>query len=320
MSVTSRRQLSRDIESFLVFKRALGHPYRRGALMLRSFERYVSEHSEGQRTVELERMLRGWLSRLAGRKPVTITVELGVVRQLCLFRRRRDPHAFVPGRDWAPQPAVSEFLPHVFSPEEVRILLQKADAICRHPIRTATLRTLLLILYCTGLRLGEAVRLEVGDVDLDQKCFLIRESKGKTRLVPFRDDLAVVLREYLRARARVVGSFDTGPFLVRPEGRALSVPAASYAIRRLLRRCALKPPRGRTGPRPYDLRHTFAVHRLTQWYHAGVDIHARLPWLSAYMGHNDILGTEVYLHATPELIALAGERFARRFRSAGGSA
>ena len=99
-------------------------------------------------------------------------------------------------------------------------------------------------------------------------------------------------------------------------GDALPVGAASGAIRQLLRKLGLKPLRGRIGPRPYDLRHAFAVHRLTDWYRQGVDIHARLPWLSAYMGHDDVLGTEVYLTATAELMHLASERFEARFRNA----
>ena len=84
----------------------------------------------------------------------------------------------------------------------------------------------------------------------------------------------------------------------------------------LLRKEGLKPARGRVGPRPYDFRHAFAVHRLTDWYHAGVDIQARLPLLSAYMGHVNVLGTEVYLHATPELLRLASDRFNDRWKTA----
>src|ERR1700687_4996892 len=75
-----------------------------------------------------------------------------------------------------------------------------------------------------------------------------------------------------------------------------------------------KPDRGRIGPRPYDLRHAFAVRRLSRWYGEGVDLHARLPWLSAYMGHVDIIGTESYLHTTPELLDLAGNRLRRRYK------
>ena len=108
-----------------------------------------------------------------------------------------------------------------------------------------------------------------------------------------------------------------GPLLVRSDGRGLSPSTTGAWIARLFRRMGLKPPSGRRGPRPYDLRHAYAVHRLTAWYRAGVDIHTRLPWLSTYMGHDDLLGTEAYLTATPELIALASHRFARRFRTAG---
>ena len=88
-------------------------------------------------------------------------------------------------------------------------------------------------------------------------------------------------------------------------------------MRRLLRRAGLKPPQGRVGPRPYDFRATFAVHRLTRWHKRRVDLAARLPWLSAYMGHVDLLGTEVYLTATPELLALAGRRLRARLDAAG---
>ncbi len=88
--------------------------------------------------------------------------------------------------------------------------------------------------------------------------------------------------------------------------------AAWLPVTRILRHLGLKRSRGRIGPRPYDLRHAFAVHRLTAWYREGVDIHARLPWLSAYMGHVNVLGTETYLHATPELLQFASDRFARR--------
>jgi integrase len=315
--MTSIRQLEADIKSFLAFKRALGHPYRRGAYTLRSFERYVRENVANPHHVSIEPMLRGWLARVPNRKPVTVTVDLGVIRQFCRFRRRSDPQAFVPGRDWAPQATESDFLPYIFTPQEMRLLIARAPSVCRHPLRSATLRTLIIVLYCTGLRLGEAVRLQIMDLDLAKRSFLIRESKGKTRHVPFRDDLAVILREYLLARAEVASRPDAGPLFVRPGGESMPVKVASDAIRRLLRRCGLKPTSGRTGPRPYDLRHTFAVHRLTQWYQTGVNIHARLPWLSAYMGHDDLLGTEVYLTATPELLALAGNRFERRFQGVG---
>jgi integrase len=143
----------------------------------------------------------------------------------------------------------------------------------------------------------------------------IRTSKGRARLVPFRSDLAREFRRYWPQRLGILRAKGRGPdeaLFIGLYGRPVTLKGASEAVRRLLRQLGLKGARGRIGPRPYDLRHAFAVHRLTAWYRDGVDIHARLPWLSAYMGHVNVLGTEVYLHATPQLLKIASDRFAKR--------
>ena len=95
--------------------------------------------------------------------------------------------------------------------------------------------------------------------------------------------------------------------------RNLSVTAAGNTLRGLFKLAGLKPARGRFGPRPYDFRHAFAVHRLSRWYRQGVDLHARLPWLSTYMGHVNIVGTETYLKVTPDLLDFVGNRLRRRY-------
>ena len=303
--------LARDIEGFLAFKRALGYGYKRGEATLRSFERFAHEHTAptGRSKIALAPTLEAFLSRAEGRKAVSAANELGALRQLCVYRRRRDPHGYVPEHGWAPQ-TDSVYVPYIFSREEIRRLLDAADLHRGRNISGPMLRTLLLVLYCTGLRFGEAVRLRLSDVDLHRCTCHIRESKGRTRLVPFGWDLAREINAYLGERDTASAGVDA--LFVRKSGSALTVRSASDAVRRLLRQLGLKPAVGRLGPRPYDFRHAYAVHRLTEWYHEGVDIHARLPWLSAYMGHVNVLGTEVYLHATPELLQLASDRFADR--------
>jgi len=159
--------------------------------------------------------------------------------------------------------------------------------------------------------------LRLRDVDLEENLFIVRESKGKTRFVPFGEDLHRELLVYLRERESVADAAPDCAFLVQPDGRPYLVKTASDTVRRLLRRLGFKPAHGRVGPRPYDLRHTFAVHRLTRWYRDGVDLHTRLPLLSAYMGHDNLLGTEVYLRATPDLMALTAKRFEGRVQAAG---
>jgi integrase len=304
-------QLARDAQDFLRFKRALGFSYHRAAFVLASFVRFVAHHWGDDGAVALDEAVRRWTARRTGCKAVTVGNEFGVIRQLCLYRRRRDPAGYVPEHALAPVKE-SVFLPYIFTPDEVRRLLAAAATHNDRSMGSTMLRTLVLVLYCTGLRLGEAVRMGTADVDLEHGTLLIQHSKGRTRLLPIRDDLVAELRRYIEERRRLVGRDerpDPGAFLLRNDGSPLTVGAASGILRRLLRELGLKPPHGRTGARPYELRHAFAVHRLTAWALAGIDIHAKLPWLSAYLGHQNVLGTEVYLKATPQLLALASRRF-----------
>jgi integrase/recombinase XerD len=302
--------LARDAAQFLAFKRAMGMGYRRAEFVLASFVRFVREHY-GDSPVSLEQVVTRWATRIEGRKAVTVANEFGVVRQLCLFRRRSDPRAFVPDHAVAPVKE-SVFVPYIFSREEVLALL---DAATRHEGRNmwgAVLRSLTLVLYCTGMRLGEATRLRLDDVDLHRGVLTVQRSKGRSRLLAIRDDLVAELRQYLRRREDILvasGASTSPALFVRRDGSALTVRAASDAFRGLLRDLELKPLRGRCGARPYEFRHAFAVHRLTAWAVEGVDVHAKLPWLSAYLGHQNVLGTEVYLKATPQLLQLASQRF-----------
>ena len=314
MTRLTARSLTKDIDQFLVFKHALGYPYQRGEATLRSFQRFAFQKLGRNATIDLDTTIKAWLSRGSNRKPVTRGLELGPVRQLCHFRRRRDPRGYVPSVSLAPQ-TEAHYVPYIFSIEQIRAMVEAAG---RHQGRNfwpGLLRLLILTTYCTGLRLGETVRLRCADVDLHARVLRIRASKGRTRLVPFGKDLAREFRQYWPQRDELLrrkGHDRADALLIGRYGRAISLKAASEALRRILRHLGLKRSRGRIGPRPYDLRHAFAVHRLTAWYREGVDIHARLPWLSAYMGHVNVLGTETYLHATPELLQFASDRFAKR--------
>lgn len=304
------RRLAADIEAFLRFKRSLGYKYERAELWLKAFARFVQQHPVEAGT--LEDLARTWLARNASRKAVSVAYELGVLRQFFLFLRRRDPEVMIPARNWAPQSTASGFLPHILETKDIRALLRLALGLRAPPFYGAMYRVLLLVLYCTGIRFGEAVRLKLRDLDVRRRALWISESKGRSRWVPFHASLARELVRYLVARRAyaVAGPDDT--LFVGIDGRPLRRKTASQVVAVLLRRAHLKPPTGRVGPRPYDIRHTFAVHRLTRWYRAGVDVHTRLPWLSAYMGHDDILGTEIYLTATPELLHLAARRLHKR--------
>ena len=203
----------------------------------------------------------------------------------------------------------------MLSLDEVRLLLRLIEKLSRPRFRHSLYRMLFLVLYCTGLRIGEALRVRVGDVDLRRCVLFIADSKGRSRWTPFHRSLKTELRRYTRDREAFVGHIaqPQDMLFVGVDRRKLSKSTASGTLCKLFRDAGLKPPQGRVGPRVHDIRHTFAVHRLTRWYRQGVDLQTRLPWLSAYLGHVDMLGTETYLNATPELMALAANRFQKRY-------
>jgi integrase/recombinase XerD len=317
MRTITVKDLARDAKEFLRFKRSMGITYQRGEHVLDSFLRFVVQRW-GNGKMELDDVVRQWCARRAGCKAVTVANEFGVVRQLCLYRRRYDPSGYVPEHALAPIKE-SIFQPYIFSHDEVRQVLALASRHHGHFIWAGMLRPLILVLYCTGLRLGEAARLHTTDVNLDRGTLMIRCSKGRSRLVVIRSDLVAELRSYVAQRQRLVrdlGRPDPEAFFLRRDASGLTVRSASEAIRRLLRQLGLKPATGRAGARPYEFRHAFAVHRLTAWANEGVDIHTKLPLLSAYLGHLNIIGTEVYLKATPHLLELASTRFAQHLRGA----
>ena len=284
MSLRFHSALAAELQAFIRHKRALGFAYERPEGTLRNFDRHVRDLKLAK--VEngyWEQLIESWLGQRSGRKPISIASDLQIVRQFCLFRRRYDPVAFVPSSDWAPAQRKFHFVPHVFSGVEIQRMLKQSNRLTPWHQYNRCLRLLLLVLYCTGLRFGEAARLRVADVDLKQRLLRIRHSKGRARLVPFRAELAREFKRHLQHRpAELLGAEDR-VFLNR-YGHAHSTKTISNGLRSLMRKVGLKKQHGRGGPRPYDLRHTFAVHRLTRWYRQGVDLEERLPWLSIYMG------------------------------------
>ena len=308
--------LADELTSFLVFKRTRGCAYARPEFTLQDFDRFVASQVSNRSEVDLERLLLDWLAGKDGRKAKTVAFEVAVIRQFCLYLRRRDPDGFVPDRLLTTQSRGPRYLPHIFSEDEIHALLDATSSLRVSGLQQLSVRTLILLLYCTGLRPGEAVRLRMRDVDLEEGVLFVEFSKGRSRYVPFGQDLAAEMQRYLLLRSEYADDEPESAFFVRRKGDPMTPRAASDNICRLLRRLDLKPLKGRVGPRPYDLRHAFAVHRLTRWYREGVDIAAHLPWLSAYMGHCDLTGTEHYLRATPELLELAGDRFEARFDGA----
>jgi len=310
MNCTFESRWKGQLTAFVRFKRGLGQPYLRASAALRSFDRFAASY-QGRRSHELAPVLTNWLSQYSHRKPITIAGYVSTIRTFCQFRRRYDCGAFVPDRSWTPHSVRSNFLPHIFTPTEIQKILAATAGIRGSPRNRRYYRLLFVVLYCTGLRLGEALGIRRRDLDLNHGCFRVGPSKGRIRWVPFHRDLAREIRAWLEEDCTAYTSPDAFVF-ARNDGKKCRVDTASYNLRVLFRRCGLKPAKGRTGPRCHDTRHTMAVHCLQRWYREGRDLNRMLPWLSAYLGHRNLLGTERYLRASPELLAIAAQRLKRQ--------
>lgn len=313
MTALFRSPISRELQGFLRFKRSLGYPYARNEFTLREFDRFLRRYARQRRNWRLDQAMLAWLASKPRRKAISVSNDIKTLRQFCRYLRRLPAHASVPEPLWPQLPNKSRFVPYILSKQEVHQLLELTRKLDRPPFRARLYRALILLLYCTGVRFGEALRLRMRDVDLRARVLFVDQFKGRARWVPFDHSLARELEKYLRARRLFAPAQADDRFFVGANRQTLLTRTAGGTLRKLFRKAGLKPARGRVGPRPYDWRHAFAVHRLTRWYRQGVNLHTRLPWLSAYMGHDDILGTETYLTATPELLGLAGYRFRRRY-------
>ena len=298
------------VSAYVAYKQSLGMRFATEARTLKSFSKYVGDVDFDRVGPKLVRKF------LDGNGPLTLFWhrKFGVLTGFYRFCLARGYVRTVPLPPRAPRcPQV--FTSYIYSEDEIRQLLQAAAARARCNIDASTSRTLLLLLYATGLRISEALHLNLADVDLNERVLQVRETKFyKTRLVPIGTDLTEVLREYALQRFKRPPLDSDAPFLLTRRGQRVSRAGAEDAFKQLREQAEVRRVDGaRYQPRLQDLRHAFAVTRLVRWYREGADVQRLLPQLATYLGHVHITGTQRYLSMTPELLQQASLRFERFF-------
>jgi integrase/recombinase XerD len=303
------------VSHYVAFRKVLGERCDRTEYTLRSFCRAV-----GLRTSVTRIRLKVVAVFLAGTGPITRTwhSKYGALKGLFQFAVSRGYLEKAPLPTELPKYPCT-FVPYIYSREELRRLLEAVPSYHRFPSRmeAPTLRAMLLLLYGAGLRRGEALRLSVADVDLGNSLLTIHDTKFlKSRLVPISADLTKVLSDYARWRAATHPSASLGShFFVGRHGKILHPWTLQDTFERLREYAGVRRTDGsRYQPRLHDLRHAFAVHRLTEWYRQGADVQRLVYHLSVYLGHARLTHTQVYLTLTPELLQQAGTRFERYAR------
>jgi integrase/recombinase XerD len=296
------------IKQYLSYRRSLGWRDCSESGYLGSFGRFMGTDAVIA-DVSVERVQ----AFLAGTGPVTSTwhTKHTILRTFYRYAITRGYVAASPLPTTLPK-RPPRFVPYIYSHEELRNLLRAADSVRRRAdccLKPITMRTIILSLYGAALRLQEALGLNGADVDLNGSLLTIHQSKfAKTRIVPISTQLRQALTEYVVARKGAKG----GPFFTTRTGARIRDEVVQEYFRILCRSSRICR-NGGVGeqPRLHDLRHTFAVHRLTSWYQQGADVQRLLPHLSTYLGHVDIASTQVYLTMTPELLNEASSRFER---------
>jgi integrase len=292
------------IDDYLTVRRALGYKLEDHGWLLADFASFME--AAGARAITT-RLVLDWATLPQDALPSWHAARLRVVRGFARHLQALDPATEVP----APGLLASRnrrAVPYLYSDAEVSALMA-ATASLRPALHAATHKTLIGLLAVTGMRLGEAIRLDMADLNPASGILTIRDSKfAKSRQVPLHPSTLAALADYGQFRDRHCPRPATPALLVSTAGTRLISQGIHYVFARLVRHAGLHPRSKECRPRLHDFRHSLAVSTLLGWYRDGVDVQARLPVLSTFLGHSKPANTYWYLSAVPELLALAAER------------
>ena len=301
------------LEDFLAERHALGYRYKtdEGAIrrFLKDFPEPAGESLEFTKEYVLSRT-----QRKPNQKTNTVLRDISAINAYLDFVQRRGFSVYkIPPKSLPKESR--NFHAYIFTEDEIERMLAAARRVPytnQNPIRQYQLPVMFCILFNCGLRTSELLRLRLDDVDMERNVFTVLETKfHKNRLVPFSGAVAEALKEYFQQ----VPTLETWLFPGPKASGVYSLSGLNSHFRMLLRMAGI-PHGGRgKGPRPHDIRHTFAVHCLNRWVLSGEDLTAALPVLSRYLGHNNLKGTQKYLQLTaqmyPDILQKVEDKFGR---------
>jgi integrase len=296
--------LREAVNDYLALRRALGYRMVRPEKLLAQFLDHLD--SVGQSRITVTTAL-SWARLPANGSSNWWGYRLSAVRGLATYLHAIDPAHEVPAADLLPQRSLRAS-PYLYSDADITALIAACNTL-RDPLRQATFATLIGLLAVTGLRVGETIALDRDDVDLRAGCLTVRHGKfDKARELALHPSTVQALREYQRLRDRLAPRAGTRAWFVSLAGTRLLYCNVHHAFHRLVKLAGLTPRSASCRPRIHDLRHSFAVHAMLDAYATGQDGQVRLTLLSTWLGHVHPGSTYWYLSASPELMAIAGQR------------
>lgn len=292
------------LEDFIQHKRNLGYKYDTERYNFFKFSQYTLNHKIESKCLNKELVL-SWTAKRKNESVKTWEHRASNVRQFALYLQSRGLAAYMPLK--TRKVRRTEYVPYIFTHEEIDRFFQAADSILPHSKSNKhhSFPLLFRLLYCCGLRISEALRLKISDVDLKSGILFLRGSKfNKDRLVPMSASLASMFVEYhdLFNQNNQANEY----YFRNKTGTPLKHDAVYKIYRKLLWKVGISHGGKGKGPRLHDFRHTFCVHTLAKQVKDGIDLYTALPILSTYLGHSSIGATQRYVRLTteayPELI------------------
>lgn len=290
-----------SIENYITEKQAVGYKFEKATDMLRSFDSFV--YSRGLKETNLTKQLViEWTARKPNENVSTQCGRISLLRGLAMYMNRMGYSAYV-----YPKAMVTvdryAYIPYIFSNDEIKRIFEVCDNYFPTKFsanRHLVLPLLLRILYGCGLRISEALHLTLQDIDLNKGSLYIRNAKfNKERILPMADSLTEQCRKYCKNVD--IGKLGNPYFFPSPYGGHYSEATIYKLFRGVLRQAEISHLGRGKGPRIHDFRHVFAVNCLKKWVLDGKDLNNCLPYLSAYLGHEDMRGSQRYLRLTADL-------------------
>ncbi len=303
--------LSDEMTHFVKLKQHSGSDYHCSAKLLYKFDQYLVELSVKDKilTMPIFQNYFETINHLCGRG---FSNHYSVLQQFSAWLNQHEINSYVLEKRSAVDRSYSRSA-YIFSLDEIKAILENSRGIYKkEELVPGLYQTIFSLLYSTGIRIGEALALNNADYIKDENLIHIRNGKfRKERYLVLSSSASNRLDEYIRQYKSILPLSAESPMFVNIRRKPLTYNSVRFAFIRTLRRSGII--KDNSGPRLHDFRHTFAVHRLLQWYKTEQDINVKLPFLSTYMGHVDITSTQVYLDVASELLQAGCERFYKLF-------
>ena len=293
----------------LDYKRAQQFDYTACAVQLHFFDLFLLEQG-WQQPLLTESLFVDYQKHLADLHVNTRYTRLSVVREFSRYLHLCSKESALFNEIGVGRPPAEKA--YIYSDQDIATLMKESDSLrpsATDPLRPHTYRVLTAFLLVTGLRISEALNLKLDHLHEHNRIFIQRGKFAKDRLIYVTDSTAKALSHYLDRRATAPRAAGCNALFLGRGGLPLTYSAVNNTFRGLINRTHIG--EGWTGrpPRLHDLRYTFATRCLIRWYRQGKPLNGMLSYLATYMGHINVLSTQIYLQTTPELLCLAGERF-----------